>query len=351
MSTEYGTDKSHWRDTAAAASETLKRLGRKSALLSGIIAIAFLIIATLIAFSWRSDLPSRIPVHWNSLGEPTRFTSFYGMIIEWFVIVLPTILLCSLLCWKMSTSVMMRRFGVAMNLWMGTFCASMMLAALWFQRGTHPVTSLPASRVAIPNIIAIAAFAIGWFLTPGDPPLPTSSPVMPDASRSAIGKDQRAVWLRRITVRMGWLPALGYVAALAFTLAMGYFLDIFALMLFLVIAMVIAAIACFAFVIKIDSTGLTVRSILGWPRTRVPSNEILEAQVTEVNPFGDFGGYGWRGGFNGSQVGIITRAGEALLINRTGNREFVVTTDDPQTAAELLNTFADRSRNLTRIDE
>lgn len=246
---------------------------------------------------------------------------------------------------------MMRRFGVGMNLWMGSFCASMMLAALWFQRGAHSVINFPTSRVIIPNIIAIVAFAIGWFLTPGDPPLPTPSPVMPDAARSVISDNQRAVWLRRITIQMGWLSALVYIAAIAFTLAMGYFLDIFALMQFLAIIMVIAAIACFAYVVKIDNTGLTVRSILGWPRIHVPSNEILNAQITEVSPFADFGGYGWRGGFNGAQVGIITRAGEALLVDRTGNREIVVTTDDAQTAAELLNTFADRSRNVSMNNE
>jgi hypothetical protein len=40
----------------------------------------------------------------------------------------------------------------------------------------------------------------------------------------------------------------------------------------------------------------------------------------------------------------VVRAGEAILIHRTGGRQLLVTIDDATTGAALLNTLADRSR-------
>jgi len=73
----------------------------------------------------------------------------------------------------------------------------------------------------------------------------------------------------------------------------------------------------------------------------------LGTSVIRVDPFRDFGGWGWRAGRSApgqSRSGVVTRKGEALLVERTGGRRFVVTTDDAATAAALLNTVAARSR-------
>jgi hypothetical protein len=100
-------------------------------------------------------------------------------------------------------------------------------------------------------------------------------------------------------------------------------------------------------VVQVDERGVTVRSPLGWPRTRVPLDEIVRADVTPVKPLRDFGGWGWRVG-RGGRVGIVLRAGEALLVERTGDRSLVVTVDGAPTAAGLVNALADRSRGPGR---
>jgi hypothetical protein len=88
-----------------------------------------------------------------------------------------------------------------------------------------------------------------------------------------------------------------------------------------------------------------VRSSLGRPRIVVPLDEVVRAEVVEVSPVAEFGGWGYRVGRAG-RVGIVLRSGQALQVERTGGRSLVVTVDDADTAAALLNTLAARSRVL-----
>lgn len=43
-------------------------------------------------------------------------------------------------------------------------------------------------------------------------------------------------------------------------------------------------------------------------------------------------------------TGVVLRSGEAIEVQRTGGRRFVVTVDDAQTGAALLGTLVARSR-------
>lgn len=97
------------------------------------------------------------------------------------------------------------------------------------------------------------------------------------------------------------------------------------------------------FIVRVDSSGFTARSWLGWPKFYIPLNEVVRASVVNTVPFEDFGGWGWRIALDGTH-GIVTRKGEALLIERTGDREFIATVDDAAGAAALLNTLAERER-------
>ena len=92
-----------------------------------------------------------------------------------------------------------------------------------------------------------------------------------------------------------------------------------------------------------DGTGLTVRLLIRRPRIQVPLDEIIEAEVVTVRPIAEFGGWGLRIGAAG-RAGVVLRSGPALQVTRTSGRAFVVTVDDAQTGAALLNTLAARAR-------
>ncbi len=89
-----------------------------------------------------------------------------------------------------------------------------------------------------------------------------------------------------------------------------------------------------------------MRSIAGVPCFTVALSEVAESSVVEVHPMKDFGGWGLRGNFKG-QFGVIQRAGEALEVRRGDGSKFVVTVDEADVAAALLNTLADRVRTST----
>ncbi len=109
--------------------------------------------------------------------------------------------------------------------------------------------------------------------------------------------------------------------------------------------LVLLFLAMLSFTVRVDSSGLTVRSTLGWPGTRIPAGEVLVASATQVNPLGDYGGWGWRVALDGSgRTGVVLSKGEALAVDRTGGRGFVVTVDGAAEAAALLNTMAERAR-------
>jgi hypothetical protein len=56
-----------------------------------------------------------------------------------------------------------------------------------------------------------------------------------------------------------------------------------------------------------------------------------------------WGGWGYRGSLKlMKQAAVVLRAGPGLRLDMTGGRVFVVTIDDPGTAAALLNTEAGR---------
>jgi hypothetical protein len=86
----------------------------------------------------------------------------------------------------------------------------------------------------------------------------------------------------------------------------------------------------------VDARGVHLRSTLGIPTIMVPLAKITSADVIQVQAIAQYGGFGFRWGFNG-RFGVILRSGEALEIHRDKGLSVVVTVDDATTAAALIN--------------
>ncbi|WP_435299760.1 hypothetical protein [Timonella sp. A28] len=96
--------------------------------------------------------------------------------------------------------------------------------------------------------------------------------------------------------------------------------------------------------VRVDSSGFSLRSVLGIPKKHIPLAEIESAHVVQVSPFRDFGGWGWRSNLDGT-VGVVLRRGDALEIHSSGGRKFLITVDEAEQAAGLLNSLVERSRS------
>ncbi|WP_402467510.1 DUF1648 domain-containing protein [Isoptericola aurantiacus] len=319
-----------------------RRRARRSTLWSSLAGLVLTLGAAATVWGWRDDLPDRVATHWSAGGVPDDTMSVTGMIV---VAVATTIGLLTLfagigLAWGSSAST--RRMAAGAAVWSGGLGAALLLVTAGFQRGlgTAETAELPGWALAVVLLAPLLPAAIAAALVPGDPALPAEGPVAADAPRATLARSERAVWMR--TARGGAALVLGIGAVVA-TTVLAVVMQLWAMLLVPALLAVLFA-AMFAFRVRVDATGFTVRSVLGWPGTHVPVEEVVEASVTRVNPLGDFGGWGWRVGFDKGRVGVVLRAGEAVLVERSGGRGVVVTVDDAERAAALLNTMADRAR-------
>ncbi|WP_369376450.1 DUF1648 domain-containing protein [Streptomyces sp. cg36] len=99
--------------------------------------------------------------------------------------------------------------------------------------------------------------------------------------------------------------------------------------------------ACSCPYVIVDRHGLTARPTpLPWPRVRIPLADVDRAVSREVKALAEYGGWGYR--VRPGRSGLILRSGEAIVVRRSGGREFAVTVSDSATAAALLNTLAER---------
>lgn len=239
------------------------------------------------------------------------------------------------------------RFVSAMNLWLAGFLGSLTLLLVVIQVGVEDASTVDMPFwMMLPSLaLGLALGAAGWFLTPrvqGD----TAAGATPDTV--ALRPGEQAAWLQ--TVSMSRVAMAVMVAAVVSSFAILAFAVvavrpgpetwIIGLTALLVGA---ASLAMTVFHVRVDGTGFTVRSAVGWPRVTIPTADIASVEVVQVNPMGDFGGWGWRYNPTFGQ-GAVLRSGDALRVTRTNGKKLTVTVDDAATAAALLRGLQERGR-------
>jgi hypothetical protein len=95
-----------------------------------------------------------------------------------------------------------------------------------------------------------------------------------------------------------------------------------------------------SFRVRVGPDGLLVRSMVGFPRVHVPLEDVVSVRAVECNPFGEFGGFGWRLGLDG-RTGIVLRKGPAIEVERRDRRPLVVTVDGAAVGAAVLQAYLD----------
>ncbi len=94
--------------------------------------------------------------------------------------------------------------------------------------------------------------------------------------------------------------------------------------------------------LTIGPRGLAVSGALcGWPSITIPLEEIQGAQVVEVRPFRQWGGWGLRLRLDGSR-GLITQSGPGVEFSLSDGRSFVATVAEPDRVVELTERLVAR---------
>jgi hypothetical protein len=303
--------------------------------------LAVLAAATAIALSWRRQLPDPVASHWGLNGRADGFSSLTSTLTIMLTLGIVLVAGFGAATFRLGQSAITRRIGASTTVWSALFVSLLTLGTLYIQRGLADARDAGGiGAVFLVTIVGslVPAVAVGLLIA-SDPPMSTDDPVAADAPRARLVAGRETGWTA--TVSAG--PALSAgLLAVALLLAM-VVVTRFWVLLIVVGIIGLAVASMFRWVVRVDDSGLLLRSALGWPRIRVPLDEVVRADVTEVRPVRDFGGWGLRVG-RGGRVGVVLRGGEALLVQRTGGRSVAVTVDNANIPAGLLNTLADRAR-------
>jgi len=312
---------------------------RGTAAITVLAGLAVLAGTALLVGSWRDELPDPVASHWGADGRPNGFSSLDGLL--GYLLGLGALLVLgfgAVTLWLGHTA-LTRRIGAAATVWSALFLSIVTAGSLAVQRGladAHDAGGI-GGVMAWAAVTSVVVAIIVSVVVPGDPRQPTGTPIDAGAPRAPLG--QPAAWRGHAESRAALLIGLGVCGLMV---ALALWTRLWPLLIVAVVVFALVASMSVA-VVRVDDRAITIGSPLGWPRTRIPLDEVVRADVIEVRPLRDFGGWGWRVG-RGGRVGIVLRGGESLLVERTGGRSIVVTVDGAQTAAGLVNTLADRDR-------
>jgi hypothetical protein len=309
--------------------------------------LAVLLAALVVAITLLPQLPNPVATHWGPAGTPDGFGSPVGTLVMLAVLVTASSVGMWALGFFLGSSASTRRLAAFFAVWFAIALTGLLVGSLVMQRGLSDATQ--AGGIGLPMGLAFGGAtilgAVAAMLMPGDAHQPTSAPVPADAARLPLAPGEQVAWVRTVeTPYLSWFIGVGValtITAVGLSVLSGTTVGLIS---GITLALVTAAFSLFTrWTITIDHNGLRAHTVLPWPRTIVPLDEVESAEVAEVRPLADFGGWGYRID-GGGRVGIVVRAGEAILVHRTGGRQLLLTVDDATTGAALLNTLADRSR-------
>nr|WP_201469232.1 DUF1648 domain-containing protein [Microbacterium hydrocarbonoxydans] len=322
-----------------------------------ILPTAMVTLAAIIVLAWLPELPDPAAIHWgldgaDGFGPPwTPLVTLIGLgggtialfaIIALFSHRLPRRGAGATMP-EPQWSTTARLLGAA-SLAMAGMMSMLAIATTASQRGLSDATEAADITPWIPAFFAVAAglAVAGWFL---QPKVPFDSPAAEGAAAPLpLADHERAVWMKTVTVARSGQVVLGIgvfitvamsVLLLARGIAAGWMVAGITVILIVLVA------TGLSFRVRASAAGLRVRSVAGWPRLEIAAHDIASARAVQVNPFAEFGGWGYRVGADGRR-GFVLRTGEAVEVTRTDGRVFVVTVDDATTAASVLAAAASR---------
>lgn len=319
-----------------------------------LLPIAITLVAAALVATWAPRLPDPVVTHWGSSG-PDASGSLSSLVAPFAIYGAISLTVCGLFALHTGRTSMVRRLTAGTAMGLATLNAGLVLAAVHTQVGAATTAEVadPGSRIMLAALLAIAAAGVGMASAGTDPRLPATAPLPADALRAELEAGAAPVWQQTVAPSRRaqlWFPvgvltlvlmAAGLTAASGSWWAGALLLLPAPLVLLLLVP----------WHVRVGPDGLTARAGLGRPRQHIPADEVELAEVSEVSPFGDFGGWGLRiaPDIHGT-VGVVIRAGEAILVHRSAGRRFAVTVDDATTAVALLNTYAQRARTGSAHD-
>ncbi|MFJ2542368.1 DUF1648 domain-containing protein [Microbacterium sp. NPDC087589] len=316
-----------------------------------IVPLALIAVANAVMLAWLPELPDPVATHWGGGGvdgygpkwmPPVMLAGLGGGIVVLFASIAlfshrPPQRGADASTPQPRWSTTARLLG-AVSLGTAGMMSALTVAIVGVQRGLPDASDAtdiaPWSPLFL--LVGVGLAVAGWFLQPAvERPAEASGTT---AQPLPLADHERAVWMRTVTIAKTGQVVLGIgvlitTAMSALLLAQGIAAGWITAAVTLLLVILVST--SLTFRVRASSAGLRVRSAAGWPRLEIPAAEIASTRAVRIDPFAEFGGWGYRVGTDGRR-GFVLRAGEALEVTRTDGRVFVVTVDDATTAASVL---------------
>jgi hypothetical protein len=322
-------------------STIVRRFALVTLVLPALLTVAGLVVQ-LIALP---HVPASIPIHWSASGVANGWGPSW-LTLVWIALLgfgLPALIgLSSLPSLRRGDRGTTYRFLGAMSLGLSAMQA---VLSTWVLLASLRTEGEPS--VWLPLTFGLLAWVVGgiagWFLQPTHTPaLQTVHAFTP----ITLAPGERAAWMRTTALPTWAIVVILVVAAYATIRAVlawlvgdpggiAWIVSALAVLLFVLIA------TTAAFHVRVDERGLTVRSVVGLPRFRVPLDDIATVQVADVAAMGEYGGFGIRG--LPGRLAVVMRSGTGIRVTRRDGRTFTVTVADAATGASLLEALVERS--------
>lgn len=297
------------------------------------IGLAVGIVPAILLWANREDYPDRVAVHWGADGRADGWMSLGASLLS------ATIFISLLTLFMIGLGAVVKSLAI-----MAPITVGMAMAMAWTIYGATlaqaggdapDVGPFLFSGVVVWAVVG----ALGYLWLRGRLPMVPAAETgtfMP----SAPGHPEIRRWQGSTRVGNGIWVAAGVLVLVGVVLAavIGVRDAWFAAALLLLTVALAPLMLLSLQEITIDERGVT-GTWFGIRVTRIPLDELRSAGHLHVEALGDYGGVGFRTAVDGRREGLVTSTGEALILEREGRKDYVITVDDAPAAARVLAMF------------
>ncbi|WP_341954431.1 hypothetical protein [Salinibacterium sp. TMP30] len=331
--------------------ETRSRSRRAIVVIGVVVPVTIAMAGAFVMALWIPELPNPVASHWTPSG-PDGYTTVGAMIALPLVVTLLFSAFAAVVSWRGGPDgglLRAQKVLVATSIFLATVLTLTSGGSLAIQRGLES-----AERAGnIGGVLAIAFIAasilalLSWFVLPPGEKVTSTRTVAEPIAASATERLYFAS-----STRLG-SPVVAILLlvflALAVTLIIQAVNNPDELIVPAVIGLValVLATSTLSWRVIIDRHGIRVRSAFGWPRISIAPDQIASVAVVQIDPMGEFGGYGWRWDSQG-RSGVVLSKGDAIEVTRVNGKRFVVTVHDASRGAAVLATIQNVERDERR---
>ncbi|MGO3678297.1 MAG: hypothetical protein ACTJF6_04240 [Microbacteriaceae bacterium] len=304
-------------------------------------AVALIVTRSL----WIAELPAELPTHWGASG-PADGASAAGPFFGWMLGI-------SLAAAIVGTVMIV---APVRGKWVQRATAGVIGAVAFFPLAMWITSAAPSRGVTDPYTVELGAWFALLMLAPAYGLLPLviypkidnpAIEVVADAEVEPVELEpgEVASWSRTIVSKMFVIMTILLTvlqAAIYIPVIMTEGISHLHWSVIVAVLVVLLVAAFCVYRVSVDWRGLRVTSgLFGFPIKRLSPEQIVKAEVAEINP-GEWGGWGYR--IAPGRSAIVLKQGPGFVVTQANGKLFAVTLERPEEPVSVMQGLLDASK-------